>query len=582
MRITATCTRSFFGCCLLLSHGAFAFVSPYRHSIAIPARGKHQDLLTLSFIQQKQTSREISVSAASPALSLLRMKPHGPDGNNEDHHLQRGDMEPQVFPQRWVQLAYLSALALLSDWICFATAATPGVYERAFGHSSASLIDIFLFTNVATCFLVTDIVNRFGLQKAIQGAAVLMMVGCWLRSGVSFLPFVPEDLHLVSYPVVVFGTILVGAAQPFFQCTPPLLSALWFASSERATSTAVALNFNQIGIATAFLVGGAMAVDSVGLANYFGLIAVLCTVVTAGTLLQFEDEPLVPPSASEMEKLLAGEKEPPFLESVQKFFKTPGFTKALAAFVCSISITNIVGAFIDEIMTRGGIIDQLSIDLAGAGFEFAILFGGILIGGYVDRSKEYKKISMICLAATALLVIPLGLTVGGIGTQPVLLLASLLGLGMAAGPVQPINAELAVDVTYPGDETAVESVQQIGGNLFSALIIPIVELAAKQEYDTFGVGSIHGDSVLLSFIAASTIAYFATFNAPLRRSIADEKKRDDPVPALESVAAGARTNSEYIGSPMESLNNEEVLPPPAEATSRSPSPEDSRNEKSSQ
>jgi FLVCR family feline leukemia virus subgroup C receptor-related protein len=66
----------------------------------------------------------------------------------------------------------------------------------------------------------------------------------------------------------VLGTVLVGAAQPFFQCTPPLLSTTWFAASEWATSTAVALNFNQIGIATAFLVGGAMAVDPAGLARY--------------------------------------------------------------------------------------------------------------------------------------------------------------------------------------------------------------------------------------------------------------------------------------------------------------------------
>jgi hypothetical protein len=30
------------------------------------------------------------------------------------------------------------------------------------------------------------------------------------------------------------GTVLVGAAQPFFQCTPTLLSATWFGKDERA------------------------------------------------------------------------------------------------------------------------------------------------------------------------------------------------------------------------------------------------------------------------------------------------------------------------------------------------------------
>ena len=209
--------------------------------------------------------------------------------------------------------------------------------------------------------VVTDVVAKFGLGKSIKGASILMTLGCILRSGPSlFTPllsalhldpnlltsFLPETVPggLVSYPFIVAGTILVGAAQPFFQCTPPMLSATWFASDERATSTAIALNFNQIGIATAFLVGGGMAGDSAaGLASYFSLITGFSTLVAAGTLLQFEEKPPSPPSVSEIEKMMKGEKEPPFFESATRFFKTNGFSFPLAAFICSISITNIVG-----------------------------------------------------------------------------------------------------------------------------------------------------------------------------------------------------------------------------------------------
>ena len=450
-------------------------------------------------------------------------------------------VKPRVYRERWIQLGYLSALALLSDWICFSVAAAPTTYETYFGHSAASLIDIFLFTNVASCFIVTDVVRTFGLKRAIMASSLLMAAGCWLRSGVSVLSLLTGSsaaaaAHVVvpaNYPFVVAGTVCVGAAQPFFQCTPPLLSATWFASSERATSTAIALNFNQIGIATAFLIGGAMATDVSGLGRYFALISVVCTLVTIGTWLQFKNEPPIPPSTSELEKKLSGEHEPPFLQSVQRFFATRGFTKALAAFVCSISITNIVGAFIDDVMERGGITNQVQIDLAGAGFELAILFGGILIGEYVDKSKRYKNVTMACLAATVLLVIPLGLTEHAIGKSPILLLASLVGLGFAAGPVQPINAELAVDVTYPGDETAVESVQQIGGNLISALLVPVAELAAKQDYQllpkiTWAASDVRGDVLLLLTVALVTLAYFSTFDAPLLRTMADsENGKDD-------------------------------------------------------
>lgn len=489
-------------------------------------------------------------------------------------------MEPQVYPQRYTQLAYLSLLALLSDWICFSLAASPSSFSAAYPNSSAAdLIDIFLFTNVASCFLVTDVVAKFGLGKCIKGAAAIMTMGCLLRSGAPDMSFLanamgdgdvtatssssglildssvsiakavvevlPDPISvLVStdtlteasrsaglepYPLLVMGTIMVGFAQPYFQCTPPMLSATWFASNERATATATALNFNQIGIAIAFLVGGQMAQNEVGIHDYFGLISVLSALVTVGTFFQFEDKPPSPPSYSEIEKLMKGEKEPPFLESVKKLFNTTGFSIPLAAFICSISITNIVGTFIDEVMERGGITDQLGVDLAGAGFEIAILLGGIIIGGYVDKTKQYKSVTLACLAATMLFVIPLGLTDHMLGNEPLLLVLALLGLGISCGPIQPINAELAVDVTYPCDETAVESVQQVGGNLVSALMVPVAEWALNQDYEFFKQirpldSDIRGDVLLLFAVAAVTILYFSSFDAPLMRTMADSEE----------------------------------------------------------
>jgi hypothetical protein len=307
-----------------------------------------------SVIREKQrkgieniSRRNLVHAHSKPSTSSLHFffdKPNGSEdtdpSESSEQAIDYSEMKPAVSPQRWVQLAYLSLLALLSDWVCFSVAAAPSTFEASFGHSAASIIDIFLFTNVVTSFLVTDVISNFGIQRAIQAAAVLMATGCWFRAGLGFLP---GQSGLVDYPLIVIGTVLVGIAQPFFQCTPPLLSAMWFANNERSTSTAIALNFNQIGIATAFLVGGSMATTSGGLENYFGLIAVATSIIMVGTLLQFQNEPEIPPSASELEKRIRGEKEPPFLESVQKFFQTKGFTNSLAAFICSIAITNVVG-----------------------------------------------------------------------------------------------------------------------------------------------------------------------------------------------------------------------------------------------
>lgn len=288
----------------------------------IPSNNLQQvtpSILTLRPIQK--TTQSLNPSCRSKSIEPFTKVSISTSlkSTNANGDIDYSKLTPKVYNQRWIQLAYLSLLALLSDWICFSVAAAPSTYEAAYaGHSAASLIDVFLFTNVASCFIVTDTVKKFGLEKAIKGASALMALGCFFRSGFgvfsSFLASLgmgvaisdPSDVastsatlggaDLVPFWSILVGTIMVGAAQPFFQCTPPLLSATWFASDERATSTAVALNFNQIGIATAFLIGGEMATSPDGLANYFGVISIACALVTLGTFLQFRNKPPTPPS----------------------------------------------------------------------------------------------------------------------------------------------------------------------------------------------------------------------------------------------------------------------------------------------
>ncbi|CAE7613831.1 unnamed protein product [Symbiodinium natans] len=417
---------------------------------------------------------------------------------------------PVLYKQRWVQLAFLALLALLSDLVCFSVAATPATWTKVFGQDPATLIDIFLFTNVFACFIEPFIIRTFGLRIPIVAAAVLMAVGCWLRSG---LPFSGDELP--GYGTVVAGTMLVAVAQPFFQCTPPLLSATWFAPDERAMSTAVAINFNQVGIAAAFIAGGAMGGSEAGLKTYFVAITLLSTVVAAASLIFFQERPPTPPSASELEKLLAekseksgalkaeveGSKEASkakpedsFPKEAWRLITTPGFLPPLAAFVTSIAVTNVVGAFMDLKLQRAGFTDAMEVDMAGAGFEVAIVIGGIILGGLVDRNKEYKSVTMWCIAATLVGVLLLGIE----SLPRSAALVALLAIGSFAGPVQPINAELAVEVTYPCDENAIEAVQQLCGNLVSALLVPVCEWAAELKFSLPGSdGYLRGDTLLL-------------------------------------------------------------------------------------
>jgi hypothetical protein len=91
-----------------------------------------------------------------------------------------------------------------------------------------------------------------------------------------------------------------------------------------------------VGIATAFLVGGAMADSSAGLGSYFNLITVAAFVVSAGALLQFRERPPTPPTGSAKARLERKDDEDEnFLVTARKLLSTPGFLPPLCAFVGS-------------------------------------------------------------------------------------------------------------------------------------------------------------------------------------------------------------------------------------------------------
>ena len=134
-----------------------------------------------------------------------------------------------------------------------------------------------------------------------------------------------------------------------------------------------------------------------------------------------------------------------------------------------------------------------------------------------------------CLAATLfLLLVPLS---PASGVPPAIVLPSLLALGALVGPVQPINAELAVEVSYPADENTIEAMQQLCGNLFSALLVPVAERAATLNFALPAIGgttvALQGDSLLLGAITFAALLYFSTFDAPLKRAALDCATEDD-------------------------------------------------------
>jgi hypothetical protein len=514
----------------------------------------------------------------------------------------------RVSRRRWLMLAYLSLLALLSDWICFSAAPIAPLVRRNFRVHDAHLVTCFLATNVIFCLLEPSVVKVCGLRVAVVGGALAMALGCLLRSAAAevavyeqaYLSDDDDSLSLDMAPgyLVVAGTMLVGAAQPFFQCTPSLLAANWFGESETTLAATLALNSNQLGIALAYAVGAGLVRTDADLALYFRGLALFGCLLFIGCAAHFRSLPKKAPSLAQMAALkrakdleerrrcfdalrraelggtpkIVPEKTSSsnlsllerrvygkpithwlvhgrqlghgaldlgtdLLRSSLRLWSSSGFRGCLIAFVSSIASTNLFSAFLPHLVYEG---EGSAVDLGlvapqksrhqatrvaalGSAFQVAILLGSLTFGGYVDWSKRYKTATGLAMVGTVIALLFIG--DGAVVRQR--LDCAVLLLGCLAGPVQPLAAELAVEVTYPdGDENTIVALMQTAGNGISALAVPAF-LALQRFYRARTTDyQLRVEYLVLALLNALATGYFLcrVYGEPLKRCAANQSR----------------------------------------------------------
>ncbi|CAJ1969532.1 unnamed protein product [Cylindrotheca closterium] len=234
-----------------------------------------------------------------------------------------GDKTLKVYWQRWIMLMYMSILNLLSDWTCYSVAPIALLTEKAFGDIDPErLVVVFLGANAAASACEPIILARLGLRKTVLFGSLLLMIGSLVKSG-GIPPIIPSDLRVGQEEWRLYlGFFLVGLSQPLYQCTPALLSASWFPEEERTMATGVALNANQLGIGFAFVFGTLLVSEAEDIPNYFGLLTLLSTIVFLGTLIQFDDAPPTPPSASA--RVMRGDMNLPKFEDIMQSVRNIG------------------------------------------------------------------------------------------------------------------------------------------------------------------------------------------------------------------------------------------------------------------
>ncbi|KAF1773496.1 Major facilitator superfamily domain [Phytophthora cactorum] len=321
-------------------------------------------------------------------------------------------------------------------------------------------------------YLFLRIVDHGSKVLGVWRGAWRFIAGSWRKSAV----FCVLSRSCRQLYVTLFGQLLASLAMPFMVNSPPLFSANWFPPSMRAASTSVALNANALGTALVYLTAPFLVHSRADIPSWNLYIAwivrgchTLLSVNTSTRINRFSDN-----------------------SKVHKYdwsqwwtaFSHTGFWRTIVAFSLAECIVNALSALLDEFLSVTTF-SKTQIGFIGAAFIVSSLVGGQLVSQQVDKMRNHKTVALICLLLTAISIGAFQL-VPKVKVQATLL--SLLVLGAVLGPIQPIVLELGVECSYPTSEATVAALQQLCGNLLSAIAVP--GLSALQRMHTDGYGSL--------------------------------------------------------------------------------------------
>lgn len=128
-----------------------------------------------------------------------------------------------------------------SQWLTFAPVADLSATYYGVSKSAINWVSTAFFLSFVAIFPVTIAILHRGPKLAFMIAAVLILIGNWIRYAGS------ASSSGGHYGAIMAGEILIGFAQPFVLAAPTRYSDLWFTNRGRVAATALTSLANPLG-----------------------------------------------------------------------------------------------------------------------------------------------------------------------------------------------------------------------------------------------------------------------------------------------------------------------------------------------
>ncbi|ANB15860.1 hypothetical protein AWJ20_3504 [Sugiyamaella lignohabitans] len=377
------------------------------------------------------------------------------DANGSD-----GSPVYKVYKRRWFGILVLALLNICASWGWLSFAAISPLVAEYFNLESQAPVNwlstVILFSYIVISPLVWWVLVKYNIRYALILCSIFIIVGNWVRYA---------GVKTGNFGATMFGQILIGFAQPFALSSPAYYTDIWFTSSSRVSANAIASLANPLGGAIAQLVGPAIVLQADQLPTF---IVITAGVTTACGLLSFivpirPELPACP--SSTIVKMGANDSIKMLLTSIK-------FIAVLVMFSIYVGFFNAFSTYTAQIMVPYG----YSTNEAGIAGAILIVCGIVfaaVTSPLVDRTHIFIwiiviQVPLICggYIAAVFMCTESGQLVG-----PYLVSAIL---GATSFSLLPIFLEWTQEQTSPADPAVSSSLLWIGGQLFGAIFIIVM------------------------------------------------------------------------------------------------------------
>ncbi|KAG5931637.1 hypothetical protein E4U53_001667 [Claviceps sorghi] len=382
---------------------------------------------------------------------------HGIDDAERDISISTQSTEYRTYRRRWIGLITLTLMNVVIswDWLTFAPVADISATYYGVSKTAINWVSIVFFLAFPAVFPITIAILHRGPKPAFMTAAVLVIIGNWIRYAGS------TSSTSGHYGAIVVGEILIGFAQPFILAAPTRYSDMWFTNRGRVAATALTSLANPLGGALGQVVNPLWAKEATDISKMVLYVSIISTVCCFPAFLT----PAAPPTpvgpAAETPKMNLKDSFRVLIHSLELWL-------VLVPFFVYVGCFNSISSLLSQIMVPYG----FSNDEAGIGGAVLIVVGLVfsaITSPILDRSKKFASaiklfVPIIGICYFVFIWMPETGSVAG----PYIVLGIL---GAASFSLVPIALEFLTELSHPLSPEVTSTTAWAGGQLLGAIIL---------------------------------------------------------------------------------------------------------------